>query len=305
MAVSTTPRLGVTRWTAGSDPKVTRAQLDGSHLALETVAAGFIERTLGTLPAPGAALDGFFCLITDVGPPGGRLYYCDATRWIEVGADYSLFGDGSDGDVTIVADSTLTRDMHYGQLTVNAGVRLDTGGFRIFARKSIVNNGVIHRDGTVGTGVGGTAKGAGTVGGGGAGGAATAAAYQLGGTGGASNNGSAAGFAAANPPEAEGGIGVFRFAPSAVFGRTVGGTVVGGGSGGRNNTAGTAGGGGGGGVVMVAAPSSSCRRPGRRSRPTCPAARPARMAGRSQRRPAALAASTWWSWREPPRVDRR
>jgi len=32
----------------------------------------------------------------------------------------ALFGDGSDGDVTITGDTTLTRDMYYHNLTINA-----------------------------------------------------------------------------------------------------------------------------------------------------------------------------------------
>ena len=38
-----------------------------------------------------------------------------------------LFGDGSDGDVTISGNATLARDMRYRNLTVNAGVTLDPG----------------------------------------------------------------------------------------------------------------------------------------------------------------------------------
>jgi len=41
------------------------------------------------------------------------------------------FWDGSDGNVTISTNTTLTRDMHYDNLTVNTGVLVDTNGFII------------------------------------------------------------------------------------------------------------------------------------------------------------------------------
>jgi len=72
-----------------------------------------------------------------------------------------IYGDGSDGNVTISMDTTLTRDMFYDSLTVNNGVSLNTGSFRIFCRTSLTNNGTIHRNGNAGgngsTGTGGTA----------------------------------------------------------------------------------------------------------------------------------------------------
>jgi hypothetical protein len=46
---------------------------------------------------------------------------------------YGLFGTGEDGNVTISVNTTLTRDMHYNVLTINTGIVLSTGGFRVFA----------------------------------------------------------------------------------------------------------------------------------------------------------------------------
>lgn len=45
----------------------------------------------------------------------------------------TLFGDGSDGDVTVTSSITLTRDMYYNNLTLGAGGSIATAGFRIFA----------------------------------------------------------------------------------------------------------------------------------------------------------------------------
>lgn len=57
-----------------------------------------------------------------------------------------LASDYSDGNVTISADTNLSRDMYYNTLTINSGKTLSTKGYRIFAR-SIVNAGTIDNSG--------------------------------------------------------------------------------------------------------------------------------------------------------------
>jgi prepilin-type N-terminal cleavage/methylation domain-containing protein len=59
-------------------------------------------------------------------------------------ATTSVFGTGQDGAAAISANTTLTRDMHYTNLTVNAGVTLNTGGYRIFATGTVTLNGTVH-----------------------------------------------------------------------------------------------------------------------------------------------------------------
>jgi hypothetical protein len=54
---------------------------------------------------------------------------------------FSIFGDGSDGDVTISTPTTLTRDMYYNNLTVNDV--LTTNGYRIFVKETIDGSGTI------------------------------------------------------------------------------------------------------------------------------------------------------------------
>ena len=46
----------------------------------------------------------------------------------------SIYGSGMDGNLTISANTTLTRDMHYNNLTISAGYTLDTAGYRVFVR---------------------------------------------------------------------------------------------------------------------------------------------------------------------------
>ena len=146
--------------------------------------------------------------------PNGRvrLYVCDDPRAFDMlyqvrdtgqtspcanGIDY---GDGSDGDVTLGGATTLTRNMFYKNLTVNAGAFVvNTAGYQIFVREKLLNNGTISCDGNAGTN-GANAIAAG-LGAGGAGGSARADAYLCGsgasagsgGNGGAGTNNSISG----------------------------------------------------------------------------------------------------------------
>src|SRR5437870_192370 len=169
-----------------------------------------------------------------------------------------LFGDGSDGDVTIKTSTTLKQDMYYHNLTIESGQTLNPGGFRVFVSGTLtLNRGArISRDGNDYGVDWGAALSAGTLGGSGAGGS-IATSYE--GSGGAVANslgGSGGGFqdfhnGVASPPDVSvGGGGVFRSALQALSGRSLDGAVVNGGGGGG---VGPYAGGGGGGVVVVAA----------------------------------------------------
>lgn len=98
---------------------------------------------------------------------GGTTYYMewDGTILTINGRNFGnepVYGDGSDGAVTISGDTTLTRDMFYTTLTVNSGFTLNTGGFRVFAKTSVTVNGTIARNGNAGNnGTNGTGGGAG------------------------------------------------------------------------------------------------------------------------------------------------
>ena len=120
-----------------------------------------------------------------------------------------LFGDGSDGNVTISATTTLTRDMYYNDLTINAGQWLHAGGYRIFVAGTLTNNGHIDADGGAASGTtagvaavgnilgNGFAGAAGTTGSG-AGTAGTSTTSSLGGAGGAGGAGGTNGGGAAS-----------------------------------------------------------------------------------------------------------
>ena len=120
----------------------------------------------------------------------------------DLNAVVGFTGDGSDGDVTISSNTTLTRDMYYKNLTINTSFILSPAGYRIFVQNILTNNGTIRNNGTVGT-IGSNGSG-GVAGGGGAGGAGGTGNNILAGTngssGGAGGDGSsgAAGTAGTN-----------------------------------------------------------------------------------------------------------
>ena len=62
----------------------------------------------------------------------------------------SLYGDGSDGNVVLTGNTTLTRDMFYRNLEIRPGVTLNTGGYRVFVRENLTGEGTIARNGANG-----------------------------------------------------------------------------------------------------------------------------------------------------------
>ena len=90
-----------------------------------------------------------------------------------------IYGDGSDGDVTISVDTSLTTDMFYDNLTINTTKTLNSNGFRVFVKGTLTfaGTGKISVAGGAG-GNGANASGAT----GGAGGTAGVASYLVEGT---------------------------------------------------------------------------------------------------------------------------
>jgi hypothetical protein len=117
-----------------------------------------------------------------------------------VDAPDSIYGSGSDGTVTISANTTLTTDKFYYNLTVNSNIVLNTAGYRVFVKNLLTLNsnsaiGVgTAFSYTMNTGFSGT----GTIAGGGA--ANTAVTNSLG--------GNSASQTATVPTVAQGGTGV-------------------------------------------------------------------------------------------------
>lgn len=96
-----------------------------------------------------------------------------------------FFGTGADGSVTISSNTTLTRDMHYTNLTINSSIVLSTGGYRIYVSGTLTNNGTIRNNGSNGSGTTAGAGGAaGSLGGGKNGATGTTNGTTIGGAGG-------------------------------------------------------------------------------------------------------------------------
>ena len=91
----------------------------------------------------------------------------------------SIYGSGMDGNVTISSNTTLTRDMYYNNLDVNAGIVLNTAGFRVFVRNRLTMAPTNANQGDTKIGRVGAASTSGTL----KGGAQAAATDSLGGNG--------------------------------------------------------------------------------------------------------------------------
>lgn len=238
--------------------------------------------------ASGAAVDGFNVVTTSRG---------GASRWIKSGItsigsiNDILYGNGADGDATldgvatftyanlVGSTYTLTRDVFLNNLTVNPGVTLQSGGFKIFVGSTCTNNGTIAADGkNAALGVAGGSSALGTLGIGTAGGNGRANLTGLAGSnqipantlGDASPAGGAGGAGGANAGGA-GGTYASSFANGGanfltpyltgfMFTQNTGGNFAqtniigggaGGGGGGSDNAGVTGGGGGGGGGVLI------------------------------------------------------
>ena len=76
-----------------------------------------------------------------------------------------IYGFGQDGNVTLTSNTTLSRDMYYNDLSINAGVTLDTNGYRVFVAGTLTfadstsKIGRFSNKTTAGTLKGGFAKG--------------------------------------------------------------------------------------------------------------------------------------------------
>ncbi|RYX79966.1 hypothetical protein EON83_30540, partial [bacterium] len=71
------------------------------------------------------------------------------------------WGDGSDGDVTILTNTTLTRNTYYNNLTVSNGATLVPNGYKVFVKGTLTVDagGTIQRNGNSGQSASGTAAG--------------------------------------------------------------------------------------------------------------------------------------------------
>lgn len=171
--------------------------------------------------------------------------------------DLFLFGDGSDGNVTVSSPLTLTRDMYYNDLTVNKAIT--TSGYRLFVKGTLtLNNNAIVATGSPASGTTQpTAAVAGTIGVGGQGGTGLVTANSNGGNGGAGDAGGSGGNGG-NGGASSGGTGtssgnsIHRITIDMLFGLALVAGGAGGGAGGNGNAAAkNSGAGGNGGNILA------------------------------------------------------
>lgn len=161
----------------------------------------------------------------------GSLDRYNNARTQRLGND-SIYGQGTDGNVTISANTTLTSDKYYDNLTVNSNITLLTNGYRVFVKNTLTNNGYIGV-GTVTAGEPSASIAAGTIVGTSS---LTAITYSLGGSGGGSTANAAPTWLLQNIQELlENKLATSIFTPSA--GQTAGGLY--GGSAGVTGATGT------------------------------------------------------------------
>lgn len=142
------------------------------------------------------------------------------------GLTEGLTGDGSDGDVIISSNTTLTRDFYYNNLTVNSGITLNPGGFSIYIKGTLLiqAGGFIARNGSAGA----------------------SATVATGATAGAAIAGTTVGTSGAGSAGASGvtGIGAVSAAPTAIIGYGGTGGASGAGGAGISGAGGASGAGG-------------------------------------------------------------
>ena len=179
---------------------------------------------------------------------GSKSWQWDGSVWAAYyneGVD-SAYGTGADGDRTLDGSTTIlgmapsssvysmTQDLYFNDLTINANVRLAPNGYRIFVKGTLK---FVGTNSTIGYTTGFST--AGSIAQGGA--ASTAVTHSLG--------GSATGFTATAPHSTMGGSSYFKVPAQAITGYSItasgGPTFLRGGAGGASQA--------GGGVIIIAA----------------------------------------------------
>jgi hypothetical protein len=238
-----------------------------------------------TNPSDSSVIDGNLKSIVLFPNCGSLLFIDTSDNWnrpLQDTGTIAFFGDGSDGNVLIDSNTTLSRDMYYNRLTISSNAIINMNGFRILVldRLDLVGSSTtLHNNGSNASGSGdsaGAGGATGSIGGGFAGGAGAIAdddpgnglplsstPGQLGGAGG---NGGGIGGGIAGvftaPTVAGGGRQIIQHPFNALTARDLaatqltGGTGGGGGIGGATSNGGA--GGGGGGLVVICARDIHC-----------------------------------------------
>ena len=128
----------------GNTAPKARLAVQGTMSGVSLVVDGSIKWGTLTYTAPPAHAVG---VLTNNG--AGALTWAAAGGGTGTGG---IAGDGSDGDVNITSGTTtLTRDMYYDSLDIDAGATIATAGFRIFVADILTLDGTISGNGAAGS----------------------------------------------------------------------------------------------------------------------------------------------------------
>ena len=137
--------FAITNSTDGNAIIIQHTGIVGGFSGLDEGEKYYVQNTVGTI----GKLRGDDEILVGIAISATKLLILKEEQGIE------MFGDGSDGDVTISSNITLTRDMYYRNLTIDNGYTLNTGGYLVFVKSTLTVNGTIGRNGNNG-GAGGT-----------------------------------------------------------------------------------------------------------------------------------------------------
>jgi len=137
-------------------------KLDNNYIGIKS---GHNDYWAGFKVAEDMARNIIWTLPEEDGDPGQALTTDGNGNLSFDAGEVTFYGDGSDGDVTVTAETpvTLTSDMYYNSLNIQFGAYLYSAGYRIFV-KGILNNGgtISAKGGNGGNGSGATGGIAGT-----------------------------------------------------------------------------------------------------------------------------------------------
>jgi hypothetical protein len=150
MAVTTTTRFGITRWSAGGDP-FTRAQMDASHAAIESLGAMHQAGTFAARPAAAAANAGLYYLATDT----GVLYLSTGSAWRQIHTDGETtmrfaWTYVMPGEIKVASGSTDY--MPWAHLSIMAGQTVKLVGYKwLLGYGTSFTFSMLHNDGATTT----------------------------------------------------------------------------------------------------------------------------------------------------------
>lgn len=147
-----TPVPAITAYTAGQifTFKATNANTAASTLNVSGLGAKTIKKGSGSTDLASGDIAAGMIVLCEY--DGTNMVMLNPVANAPTTAQVIAFGNGSDGDVTISSNTSLTRDMYYNNLTINNTFTLSPKGYRIFVAGTLtcVGTGKIDSNGGAG-----------------------------------------------------------------------------------------------------------------------------------------------------------